>query len=115
LVLFFPVGGKEEKLHKVYFCELSMFLLIGRYGERGVSGKEDIAKLFYEADKALMVHGGANKAGRFLEVAVFAKGGHKGGLWLPEGRDGKGWQRFARELRVLLAPVGGPEVSRFRS
>jgi hypothetical protein len=34
--------------------------------------------------------GGANKIGRFLEVAVFAEGGRKGGLWLPEGRDGKG-------------------------
>jgi hypothetical protein len=33
----------------------------------------------------VMVHGGAHKAGRFLEVAVFAEGGRKGGLWLPEG------------------------------
>jgi hypothetical protein len=37
--------------------------------------KEDIAKSYREGDKALMVHGGANKAGRFLEVAVFAEGG----------------------------------------
>jgi hypothetical protein len=47
--------------------------------------KEDIAKSFREEDKALMVHGGANKAGRFLEVAMYAEGGRKGGLWLPEG------------------------------
>ena len=47
--------------------------------------KEDIAKSFSEGDKALMVHGGANKTGRFLEVAVFAEGGCKGGVWLPEG------------------------------
>jgi hypothetical protein len=52
--------------------------------------KEDIAKSFCEGDKALRVHGGANKAGRFLEVAVFAKGGRKGGLWIPEGHDGQG-------------------------
>ena len=55
--------------------------------------KEDIAKSFREGDKTLMVHGGANKARRFLEVAVFAEGGHKGGVWLPEGRDGWGWRR----------------------
>jgi hypothetical protein len=38
----------------------------------------------------LMVHGGDNKAGRFLEVAVFAEGGRKGELWLLEGRDEQG-------------------------
>jgi hypothetical protein len=65
--------------------------------------KEDIAKSFREGDKALMVHGGANKAGRFLEVAVFAEGGRKGGLWLLEGHDGRGWQHFAGELRRLVA------------
>jgi hypothetical protein len=52
---------------------------------------ENIAKSFREGDKALMVHGGANKAGRFLEVAVYVEGGWKGGLWLPEGvMDGAG-------------------------
>jgi hypothetical protein len=77
--------------------------------------KENIAKSFREGDKALMVHGGDNKAGRFLEVAVFAEGGRKGGLWLPEGRDGRGWRRFADELRSLLAsPVGGLVESDFR-
>jgi hypothetical protein len=58
--------------------------------EEACQGKEVIAKSFREGDKALMVHGDANKAGRLLEVAVFAEGGRKGGLWLPEGRDGKG-------------------------
>jgi hypothetical protein len=77
--------------------------------------KENIAKSFREGDKALMVHGGDNKAGRFLEVAVFAEGGRKGGLWLPEGRDGRGWRRFADELRILVAsPDGGPVESEFR-
>ena len=42
--------------------------------------KENVAKSFREGDKALMVHGGDNKAGRFLEVAMFAEGSHKGGL-----------------------------------
>jgi hypothetical protein len=50
-----------------------------------------------------MVHGGGNKAGRFLEVSVFAEGGRKGVIWLPEGRYGRGWQRFAGELRNLVA------------
>ena len=47
--------------------------------------KEDIVKSYHEGDKVLMVHGGANKAGRFLEVSVYAEGGRKGVLWLPEG------------------------------
>jgi hypothetical protein len=64
--------------------------------------KEEIAKTFREGDKAMMVHGGGNKAGRFLEVAVLAVGGRKGVIWLPEGRFGNGWRRFAGELRRLL-------------
>jgi hypothetical protein len=74
--------------------------------EEACKVKEDIAKSFHEGDKALMVHGGANKAGRFLEVAVFAEGGRKGGVWIPEGRDGRGWRRFAGELRLMLAFPG---------
>ena len=36
--------------------------------------KEDVAKSYHEGDKVLMVHGGVNKAGRFLEVSVYAEG-----------------------------------------
>jgi hypothetical protein len=64
--------------------------------------KENIAKSFREGDKALMVHGGSNKVGRYLEVSVYAEGGRKGVLWLPEGRLGRGWRRFAGELRLML-------------
>jgi hypothetical protein len=83
--------------------------------EEACQVKEDSAKSFHEGDKALMVHGGANKAGRFLEVAVYAEGGRKGGIWLPEGRDGRGWQRFAGELRHFLAPGSGSELPRMCS
>jgi hypothetical protein len=65
--------------------------------------KEDFAKSYYEGDKATMVQGGGNKAGRFLEVSVFAEGGRKGIIWLPEGRYGRGWRRFVVELRQLVA------------
>ena len=54
--------------------------------------KADIAKSYREGDEALMVHVGVNKAGSFLEVAVFAKGGRKGIIWLPEGRGRRGWR-----------------------
>ena len=66
--------------------------------------KVDIAKSYCEGDKALMVHGGVNKAGSFLEVAVFADGARKGIIWLPEGCGGRGWRRFANELRRILVP-----------
>jgi hypothetical protein len=65
--------------------------------------KEEFAKSFREGDKVTMVHRGGNKAGRFLEVSVFAEGGCKGVIWFPEGRYGRGWRRFAGELRNLVA------------
>jgi hypothetical protein len=42
--------------------------------------KEDITKSYREGDKVLMVHGGSNKAGRYLEVSIYAEGGCKGVL-----------------------------------
>jgi hypothetical protein len=80
--------------------------------------KEDVAKSYREGDKALMVHGGANKAGRFLEVFVYVEGGHKGVLWLMKGCFGRGWHRFAGELRLMLvSPTGkiGSEVFEARN
>jgi hypothetical protein len=78
--------------------------------------EEDIAKSFREGNKAVMVHGGSNKSGRFLEVAVFAEGGRKGGIWIPEGRDGRGWRLFAGELRVFLDSFdGGSEKKGFHT
>jgi hypothetical protein len=53
--------------------------------------KEEIAKSYREGDKATMVHGGGNKAGRFLEVSVLAEGGCNGVTWLPNGRFGRDW------------------------
>jgi hypothetical protein len=42
---------------------------------------------------------------------VFAEGGRKGGVWIPEGRDGRGWRRFAGELQRFVVSNGGSEVS----
>jgi hypothetical protein len=44
--------------------------------------KEDVTKSYREGEKVLMVHEGANKARRFLEVFVYAERGRKGVLWL---------------------------------
>jgi hypothetical protein len=73
--------------------------------------KEDISKSYREGDKVLMVHGGSNKAGRYLEVSVYAEGGRKGVLWIPVGRFGQGWRWFAGELRLMLiSPNGKSDV-----
>jgi hypothetical protein len=65
-----------------------------------------------------MVHGGANKAGGFLEVSIYVEGGRKGVLWLPEGHFRQGWRCLAGELRLMLLPLegeNGPEESKTRS
>jgi hypothetical protein len=79
--------------------------------------KEDISKSYREGDKVLMVHGGSNKAGRYLEVSVYVEGGRKGVIWIPEGRFGRGWRRFAGELRLMLVSPNvksGSEDAEFR-
>lgn len=52
------------------------------------SVKKDFVKSYREDEKALMVSGGGNKAGRYFEVAVYAEGGHKWVIWLLEGHEG---------------------------
>jgi hypothetical protein len=66
-------------------------------------GKEDLVKTFCEEMEVLMVRNGSNKAGHFLEVAVFAEGGRKRAIWLLDGRGRWGWHRFVGKLRHLLA------------
>jgi hypothetical protein len=59
------------------------------------TGVEDFVESFREGSKAVIVRRGRNKAGRFLEVAVYAKGGRKGMVLFPEGRAGWGWSRVS--------------------
>lgn len=54
--------------------------------------KEEYVKSYREEEKALMVCGGGNKAGRFLEAVVYDVGGRKGIIWILEGRNGQGWR-----------------------
>jgi hypothetical protein len=70
-----------------------------------VSAKEFV-KYFREDVKVLMVRGGENKSGCYLEVEVFAEGGRKAAIWLPEGREGWGWARVAGVLRKMINFLG---------
>jgi hypothetical protein len=54
-------------------------------------GKEDFIKSYRQDEKVMMVRGGGSKADHYLEVAVYAKGGQKGIIWLLEGHEGWGW------------------------
>ena len=67
--------------------------------------KAGFAISFRDEVRALKVRTGSNKAGCFLEVAVFVEGNRKGVIRLPEGREGWGWQQFMDELRSLLAQL----------
>lgn len=57
-----------------------------------------------DEDRAFYDQIGANRAGRYLEVAEYAMGGRRGLIFVPEGRDGRGGKTFAKELpsRVRL-------------
>jgi hypothetical protein len=36
-------------------------------------------------------------------VVEYAVGGRRGLIFVPEGRDGRGWQTFAEELKKVVA------------
>jgi hypothetical protein len=60
--------------------------------------EKDYVRSFREGSKVLIVRRGGNAAGRFLEVAVFAAGGRRGVIFIPEGNNGRGWSRFGSEV-----------------
>ena len=64
--------------------------------------KEDFARSFRDKVSVLKFRMGSNKAGCFLEAAVFVEGGRKWVIRLFDGRGGWGWQRFIDELRNLI-------------
>jgi PP-loop superfamily ATP-utilizing enzyme len=61
-------------------------------------GAKDFIKSFREGPKVLIVCSGGNSSGWFLEVAVYAVGGRRGLILIPEGREERGWCRVAAEL-----------------
>jgi hypothetical protein len=64
---------------------------------------EDFIRSFREGSKVLIVRRGGNAVGRFLEVAVYGAGGRRGIIFIPEGRDGRGWRSFVLELDKFSA------------
>jgi hypothetical protein len=69
--------------------------------------KDGFARLFREEARVLKVRTGSNKAGCFLEAAVFVEGDRKGVIRLPEGppRAGAGngsWKSYEVCLRNSL-------------
>jgi hypothetical protein len=61
-------------------------------------GDKDFVRSFREGSKVLIVRRGGNVASRFLEVAVYAVGGRRGFICIPEGYEGRGWSKFVLEL-----------------
>lgn len=47
-------------------------------------------KCFWENSKVWIVWKGCNKAGWYLEMAVYVVGGRRGFILLPDGRGGRG-------------------------
>jgi hypothetical protein len=81
-----------------------VLVVVSGYGgsDDSDSGEGRNRQILREGDRAMMVHGGGNKAERFLEVSVLAEGGRKGVIWFPKGRFGRDWRRFVVELWHLL-------------
>jgi hypothetical protein len=67
------------------------------------TGLKDFVKSFQEDQQVLIVRRGENRVGCFLKLEVYAEGGRQGLILLLEGRQGRGWGRFERELSKVVA------------
>jgi hypothetical protein len=66
-------------------------------------GEKDFIKSFREGSKVIIARRGGNAAERFLEVAVYGVGGRRGIIYIPKGRDGRGWRSFVFVLEKISA------------
>jgi pentatricopeptide repeat protein len=66
-------------------------------------GAKDLINSNREASKVLTFRRGGNRDGRFLMVLNQAVGGQRNIIVVPEGREGRGWARFAGELSKVMA------------
>ncbi|GMY33400.1 hypothetical protein FCV25MIE_28642 [Fagus crenata] len=68
-------------------------------------------RTYRESEQGFVITRHGNDNGRYLEVVVYGKGGLKGRLVIPEGRDQGGWRGFGAELRTLLDSEQQPNRS----
>jgi hypothetical protein len=102
-----PAGGSTLRLVERR-NGISRVMMVGKYTvewlkkavERMVLLNEDqpFTESSRDGNKAFFAQRGVNRAGGFLELAEYAVGGRKGLIIVPEGRDKRGWKRFAEEL-----------------
>jgi hypothetical protein len=69
--------------------------------------KEDFARMHRDGARVLKVRLGSNKAGCFLEVAVFVEGGRKGVIRIPEGRRWLGLAKVCGRTAIFGCAAGG--------
>jgi hypothetical protein len=67
----------------------------------GLRGSRILSNPF-EDSKASIVQKGCNKAGRFLELVIYAMGGWSGFILFPEGQGGQSWNRVVGELCKVM-------------
>ncbi|GLT54090.1 hypothetical protein SLA2020_273190 [Shorea laevis] len=118
-----PAGGSTLRLVERR-NGISRVMMVGKYCvewlkkavERMVLLNEDqpFTESSRDGNKAFFAQRGVNRAGGFLELAEYAVGGRKGLIIVPEGRDKRGWKRFARNwvrCRPLLILFSGKPES----
>ena len=100
-----PLGGEVKTIWWVYFVGGKGSVWLADMVEEvlGVPKKGEFARSFNDEVRVLKIWMGSNRAGCFLEAAVFVEGGRKGVIRLPKDRGGLGWWIFMEELRPLSA------------
>jgi hypothetical protein len=86
---------------------------LAKYVDENVMRVEDpsFIRTYRESEQGFVITRHGNDNGRYLEVVVYGKGGLKGRLVIPEGRDQGGWRGFGAELRILLDSEQQPNRS----
>ena len=68
-----------------------------------VPGKDYVCKHFRTHNKFFEFRGRSNKAGIFVEIAVYFGGARRGGIMVPASSNRSGWCLFTKELESFLS------------
>jgi hypothetical protein len=95
----------KDTLRSVFMGKESAITLLAALEELGtLKNTGTFVRTIREGETVFIAQRCSNTKGRYVSLQAIHKGGRRGQIIIPEGRNGGGWRGFALELRRILYP-----------
>uniref|UniRef100_A0A2N9FVR5 Reverse transcriptase domain-containing protein n=1 Tax=Fagus sylvatica TaxID=28930 RepID=A0A2N9FVR5_FAGSY len=96
---------RKDTLRSVFMGKESAITLLAALEELvTLKNTGNFVRTIREGETVFIAQRCSNTKGRYVSLQAIHKGGRRGQIIIPEGRNGDGWRGFALELRRILYP-----------